>query len=172
MLFRSYRIVSDSLSSNTARNREYTQIILNKYPVETIVGLYRNRGFDEGTIRSMACLQHIFRQQYSCALEYAREPWADTDGLDQAFYLGTLALQTGDLQTAMAELGNHLERFPDSPAGLNNMGIVQRRMSQEATEWFMRALKVFPRYQDAYNNLENPESQAITLSQLAAGRIR
>lgn len=167
-----YRVVSGSLSSNNARSREFTRKIFEKYPVEEIVKLYRKRGYDEGTTRSMACLQFVFRQQYDQALEYARLPWGDLDGLDQDFYLGTLLLKLGDLQQAISALANHLARFPDSPAGLNNMGIAQRRLRRDAADWFMRAIKIFPGYQDARDNLENPELQTITLTQLAAGRVR
>lgn len=167
-----YRIAAGSLSSNHARSRTFTRQILEKYPVDAIVRLYSERGFDESTIKSMACLQHIFRQQYPEALAYALQPWGETEGLDRAFYLGTLALQQRDLETALPALEEHLGRCPNSPAGLNNLGVAHRRLGQKGTLWFARALAAFPGYQDAQDNLTEPDSERITLSQLATGRLR
>jgi len=165
-----YRLVADSLSSNPVAQRSALRRILARYPVDGLEQLYRERGFSEGHVQYMACLQHLFRGQYVAARAYATMPWPDENDADQEFYRGTLALKCGDDAAAESFLQRHLERWPDSPAGLNNLGVCQRRRGVAVGDVWAKALALFPGYQDAAANRAGRE--AVTLTQLAPRRHR
>lgn len=165
-----YRITAGSLSSDPAKSREAASYILGKYTVGEMEQLYRKRGFSTEAINYMVCLQHIFRGQYPEALARAEAPWPEDGGIDQNFYIGTLALQCDRLAQAEKYLQRHLERIADSPAGLNNLGILWRRQGKDGTNCWCNALELFPDYSDARNNLAG--KNALTLTQLAPGRHR
>ena len=165
-----YRITAGSLSSDTAKSRDALTHILSKFSVSEVVSLYRERGFCEAEINYMACLQHLFRGRFPEALRYAQMPWVEEEGIDRDFYIGTLALQCGCLELAEAHLHKHLGREKDSPAALNNLGLLLYRKGLDGTVCWKQALDIFPHYSDAKANLSGEE--ALTLTQLPAGRHR
>lgn len=165
-----YRFTSGSLSSDPAKSRQAVARIFSKYSVAQLRELYAERGFTDAVINYMACLQHIFRSQYTEALACAVEPWPQEDNIDLAFYRGTLELFSGSTQAAERYLRRHLEQVPDSPAGYNNLGILLRRQEKNADSCWQRALELFPSYSDALKNLAGEET--FTFTQLQAARHR
>lgn len=165
-----YRITAGSLSADPAASRAALARILAKYPVARIEALYRERGFGEQAIDYMACLQYLFRGDYPAALERAQRPWPDEPGIDRDFYIGALALQCGDATLAEPHLRRHLESIADSPAGLNNLGVLLNNRDEDGGDCWRQALALFPNYADAKTNLAG--GRAITLTQLAVGRHR
>lgn len=165
-----YRITPGSLSSDPARSRAATAYIFSKFEVDEVVDLYHSRGLPQPVINYMTCLQQLFRGRYPEALVCAQKDWPEDAGLDRAFYVGTLALQCNQLKLASRHLQRHLDTITDSPAGLNNLGILWRRQGKDGTPFWQKALRMFPHYSDAATNLAGGE--AITLTQLPAGRNR
>ena len=167
-----YRLSQDSLGSNISVSRAETRIILGKFKVEDIIKLYKTRGFKEEIINYMACLQHIYRGNYDISLEYAKKPWIEEEGADRNFYLGTLLLRLGDVNKAEKYIDLHLERDPASPAGLNNMGLVKRKLGKDGDELFSRSIQLFPEYLDARHNLEDSRNFFVTDTYLKFGKSR
>jgi glycosyltransferase involved in cell wall biosynthesis len=165
-----YRITAGSLSSDPAQSREAVAYIFSKFSVAEVERLYRERGFSAEAIDYMACLQHIFRGQYPEALARAETPWPKETGIDQDFYLGSLALQCSRPERAEPYLRRHLERHHDSPAGHNNLGVLLRRRGKDGSSCWTQALELFPSYSDALANLAGQE--ALTLTQLPPRRHR
>ena len=159
-----YRLTDGQMSSDHRKAREYTARILRKYSVAGIRRLYRERGYSDESADYMCCLQHIYRGDYGSALEAAFQPWPDEPGVDQSFYQGTLLLHAGRLGEARAHLDAHLARTPNSPAGLNNMGVLVRSEGGEGRAWFESALRLLPSYLDATENLSSGE--AVTDTQI------
>lgn len=54
----------------------------------------------------------------------------------------------------------HIQKFPNSPAGLNNLGVM---LSEN--EYFIKALNILPNYNDAYENIKFGTNK-ITLTQI------
>jgi glycosyltransferase involved in cell wall biosynthesis len=165
-----YRITAGSLSSNPAASRAALARILAKYSVGQLEAVYRERGFGRQAIDYMACLQYLFRGDYASALCRAQQPWLIEPDIDRDFYIGSLALRCGDAVLAEQHLGRHLMAATDSPAGLNNLGVLLADRGEDATAYWRQALEVFPNYADARINLAG--GRAITLTQLPAGRYR
>ena len=163
-----YRISEKSQSSNPRRCREETAMILNKYQITSLEKLYRSRGFSEEIINYMVCLQYIFRGEYEKALEYAKKKWADEDGVDQNFYVGTLFLRNNKFDQAKKYLERHLKMYPNSPSALNNMGVLLNRSGENAKPLFKKALEYFPGYVDVLMNLESVDDYQITDTQIHA----
>ena len=165
-----YRITPGSLSADPKKSRQAVKKILAKYPLETLIQLYRQRGYNQQQINYMACLQLLFREQYPQARQYAQAGWDDDSLADPAFYRAALALKDNDLNDAERQLQQHLQGYPDSPAGLNNLGVLYQRQGRDCACYWQQALARFPHYQDALDNLAGQE--AITLTQLTAARPR
>jgi len=165
-----YRLTSGSLSSRPEKAVRAVQRIFGKYRVTGLKELYRRRGFPEEVVRTMACLQHVFRQEYTAALAETDEPWADEDHTDRDFYRGTLLLALGRETEAEPLLRRHLARQPDSPAGHSNLGVLEQRLSGAGAEHWRRALDLFPGYHDALANIGGQET--VTMTQLAPRRHR
>jgi glycosyltransferase involved in cell wall biosynthesis len=165
-----YRITAGSLSADPAASRAALARILAKYPVVRLEALYLERGFGQAAIDYMACLQYLFRGDYPAALERAQRPWPDEPGIDRDFYIGALALQCGDATLAEHHLRRHLETVADSPAGLNNLGLLLADRGEDGSDCWRRSLALFPNYADATANLAG--GRAITLTQLPVGRHR
>ncbi|PID79400.1 hypothetical protein CSB20_10435 [bacterium DOLZORAL124_64_63] len=165
-----YRLTGGSLSSHPRPAREAVKKIFGRYSVEALKDLYRRRGFAEESVRGMACVQHIFRENFTAALAEARRPWARDPAWDPDFYRGTLELQCGDPEEAGRCLRRHLDHTPASPAGWNNLGVYLRRRGQDPDEAWRQARKLFPGYHDVADNLRGRET--LTLTQLAAKRHR
>lgn len=165
-----YRITAGSLSSDPAASRAALARILARYPVGDLERLYRERGFGEPAIDYMACLQFLFRGDHAAALERAQRPWPDEPGIDRDFYVGTLALQCGDTELAERHLRRHLAGSGDSPAGLNNLGVLLADRGEDGSACWRQALALFPAYADANANLAG--DRAITPTQLPLGRPR
>ena len=166
----SYRLTSGSLSCHPDSSRQAVLKIFAKYEVIDLKRLYRERGFSDEQVQYMSCLQHLFRENYPAALSYANAPWPDDPQVDQDFYRGALELECGDDETAVECLERHLDRSPDSPAGLNNLGVALQRRGNSGADVWQQALVLFPGYYDATANLEGQES--LTLTQLAPRRHR
>ncbi len=165
-----YRITEGSLSADPAASRAAVQKILAKQSIGEIESVYRTRGYPQARIDYMACLQYVFRGQYPAALERARRPWPEEPGVDRDFYLGTLAQLCGDEATAERHLRMHLAKTPDSPAGLNNLGLLLSRRGEDPGPCWQRAVGLFPRYADVRENLAG--GCAITRTQLSVDRQR
>ena len=161
-----YRLTPGSLSKNIRRSREQTRKALSKHALSDVVQLYRARGYSAAHIHYMLCLQHIFRGRYEEALGYARRPWPGERDVDQDFYLGTLYLRTSCFPEARKHLETHLERQPESPAGLNNLGVLLESVGRDGSEHFQQALRVRPDYHDARQNLQQSTNWFITDTQL------
>lgn len=165
-----YRLTSGSLSSRPEPARQAVQKIFDKYLVVDLKRLYRARGFSDEHVQYMACLQHLFRENYKAALAYATAPWPEDAEVDQDFYRGALELKCGSDEEAEDYLRQHLQRCPESPAGLNNLGVAMHRQGEDATDLWQQALALFPGYYDATANIDGNE--ALTLTQLAPRRHR
>jgi Flp pilus assembly protein TadD len=165
-----YRITGGSLSSDPAASRKALARILEKYGVDELEALYRARGLGQSAIDYMVCLQYLFRGRYHDALVRAQCPWPDEPGIDRDFYVGSLALQCGDAALAESHLRRHLEAVSDSPAALNNLGVLLNDRGEDGTACWRQALGAFPSYADAKANLAG--GRAITLTQLPSGRHR
>ena len=161
-----YRLTEGSLTSDPRRSRAETREILCKYPVPDLAALYRRRGFSLEHINYMQCLQYLFREDYESALSFAFQPWPDEQDVDQEFYQGTLLLRDSRLPDARGHLERHLSRYPKSPAGKNNMGVLLRLTGEAATSYFSEALKILPDYQDALENLASGGRRIITDTQI------
>ena len=161
-----YRLTPGSLSKNIRRSREQTRKALSKYALSDIVQLYRARRYSSAHIHYMLCLQHVFRGCYQEALVYANRSWPDESDVDQDFYLGTLYLRTSCFAQARKHLETHLERQPESPAGLNNLGVLLESVGRDGSKHFQWALRVRPDYYDARQNLQRSTDWFITDTQL------
>ncbi|WP_432463022.1 glycosyltransferase [Agarivorans sp. QJM3NY_33] len=169
-LLMNYRITSGSLSSDPLASREATYKILNKYKVTHLLAVYQSRNIDQATQHYMACMQHIFRKEFCLALKYAKHPWPIEPDNDLDFYRGSLYLALNQVKTATQHLKAHLNKYPDSVAGLNNFGLAQKKLGLPAQAYWQQALDIFPNYQDAQRNLQDQDS--ITLSQIQCERLR
>ncbi len=165
-----YRLTYGSLSSHPAPGREAVKAVLERYAVEDLKNLYRRRGFSEETVRGMACLQQIFREDFPAALQEARQPWNEDPAWDWDFYRGSLELWCGDPVAAEACLTRHVRNTPDSPAGWNNLGVLLQRMGHSPEDAWRQAERLFPGYLDVADNLRGVET--VTLTQLAPRRHR
>ena len=168
----SYRITTDSLSSNTARCWDDNRRIITKYSVRYLMNLYRSRNYSQDIINYMACLQHIYRGNFSEALTFTNPPWPVAPDIDRHFYRGTLALKTGNKNMACNELLTHLETTPNSPAGYNNLGVFHCMEHGDGMKYFKKAVDLFPAYNDAQINLTHNEDCVLTLTQTKSNKIR
>jgi len=159
-----YRKVKNSLSSNVIQNLEATKMVLSKYNLTDLILLYKKRNFAEEIINYFGCIYSIFTNDYYKALQFAKKPWLYDSNIDQNFYIGTLSLATGDINVAKKYLRLHLKHFPNSPAGLNNYGVLMQEQ-KEKEKYFNLALKNFPEYSDAKENLNNSNNK-ITFTQI------
>lgn len=160
-----YRKVSGSLSSNIQKSLEETKMILLKHKLDNLIQIYKTRDFSEQEINYMACIYSIFINNYSQALQYAQKNWEKNNKDDRNFYLGTLFIKNEDYDKAIIYLKKHLKKYPNSPAGLNNMGIVIKNL-EEKNNYFKQALEIFPTYNDAQINFSNNIANQITYTQI------
>ncbi len=165
-----YRLTAGSLSSDPAKGRAALTHIYAKFELTELQRLYRQRGFAEEVIHYMTCLQNIYRQSYAAALKSASFPWPRENEADRDFYLGTLSLLCDNLAAAEKHLRQHLEQVQQSPAGLNNLGVLLQRQGKDGGPHWHRALDLFPQYLDARANLNGTET--LTLTQLPPQRHR
>jgi teichuronic acid biosynthesis glycosyltransferase TuaG len=150
-----YRLTPNSLSKNHEKSRQMTKYIFSKYLLEDLIRLYRERGYSEGHIQYMLCLQNIFRENYHQALYHAQQPWSDGLEVDQDFYEGTLLLRNGKPSAAREKLERHLANNQRSAAGWNNLGVVTQCLQGDPQSFFRRALETVPGYVDAKLNIES-----------------
>ncbi len=165
-----YRLTTGSLSCDLEAPRQSLRRIYGRFPLDDLRQLYRTRGFSEGHVSYMACLQCLFRGDLPGALAEARKPWPGEGHACGDFYRGTLELACNQVDEAAASLRRHLERQPDSPAGWNNLGVCLHRFGRDAAPAWDRALEFFPGYLDALANRQGTET--VTMTQLAARRLR
>ncbi|MDF1744045.1 MAG: tetratricopeptide repeat protein [Gimesia sp.] len=71
------------------------------------------------------------------------------------YYLGTLQLQRGELDTSIANFLKVVQMRPEMPDVHNNLGVAYYALgkSQEARQSFERAIQIHPHYESAYFNL-------------------
>lgn len=155
-----YRKVKNSLSSEVESSKEATFKILSKYNIEDFINIYKKRNFSEGTINYMSTIYCIVTQNYKLALEYSKKEWEKSEIIDKNFYLATLYLKNGYLKEAKEFMEIHLTKFPNSPAGLNNLGVILG-----IENYFLLALNILPNYNDAIENVRN-KSNKITFTQI------
>ncbi len=155
-----YRKVKNSLSSDMKKSKEATLKILLKYSADDFIKIYRKRGFSEKIINYMITIYLIFINDYVVALEYSKKEWEDSDTIDKNFYLGTLNFKNSHFKEAEEFMKLHIQKFPNSPAGLNNLGVM---LSEN--EYFIKALNILPNYNDAYENIKFGTNK-ITLTQI------
>lgn len=74
---------------------------------------------------------------------------------DSLHLLGVLALQTGNLDAALALVQRAVDLRPDAPACRNNLGQVLERLGRddEAARCYEAAIELDPGYAEAHNNL-------------------
>ncbi len=167
--FLNYRVTKGSLSSDPEKSKQATKIILSKYQNEELIQLYKSRGL-ELYCNKLACLHYIFNKNYALAKLYAKSPWPTEQNSDLAFYKGTLHLNFGEYSDSFFELSRHLEKFPDSISGKNNMGVLLKRMGKEHRHLWLDAVSNFDGYKDAISNLNGIEK--ITWTQINKSKLR
>lgn len=155
-----YRKVKNSLSSDVGSSKEATLKILSKYNIHDFIDIYKKRNFSEGIINYMVTIYYIFTHDYILALEYSKKKWENSEIIDKNFYLATLHLKNGYLKEAKEFMVLHLLKFPNSPAGLNNLGVI---LGED--KYFVQALALLPTYTDAIENIKN-KSNKITFTQI------
>lgn len=156
-----YRKVQNSLSSNIEKSREATIKILSKYTIDDFINIYRKREFTEEIINYMATIYFIFVNDYKSALEYSIKRWQESTIIDKNFYMGSLFFKNGNLNEGRKFIELHLEQFPNSPAGLNNLGLILGEK-----KYFYKALEILPNYYDASENIKNINNNRITFTQI------
>ncbi|NJD05706.1 MAG: glycosyltransferase [Methylococcaceae bacterium] len=169
-----YRITGGSLSSDLASSLRATNVILTKYTTDFIADLYRERNYSDGEINRLRCLRGIYLNILDEAYAAAQNEWHPDQESDRLFYLGTLALRHGDYAVASDSLHQHLASCPNSPAGLNNLGIATSLYkNKHSKKYFINALTLFPNYADAlYNRDLKDQNFRITNTYIEFGRIR
>ncbi len=177
-----YRMVAypNSVSRNLMRQRASLANALKKHDYEAVRGLCVQAGQPERVAAWVLVSMAVFRGEMQVALRFLDEASpvdADPDevlepngpvplceGWRRAFQRGTcLALLGGRDDEAEAELGR-AAYLKGSAEVLNNRGVVFARMGRiaEANACWMEALRVYPGYADAKQNLYNPQIGCIT----------
>ena len=79
----------------------------------------------------------------------------EPDHADSLHLLGVLALQTGNLKSALTLVQRAVALRPDAPVSRNNLGQVFDRLGRydEAARCYEAAIKLDPKYAEAFNNL-------------------
>jgi hypothetical protein len=185
-----YRIHAQpgSVSRNRARQRAMYRRLLLKHDPADVEARCRRAGLSEALTGWVLVSFLTFRDEYAAALErlQAIEPLVDpgrvleasgpcphVEGWRLAFHRGTLHLLVGRIADACRELG-HADALAATPETKNNLGVALRRLGRldDATAAFASAVRAWPGYVDAVQNLARPDAAEVTTHPLRTAGYR